>query len=363
MAVGAISGTSMDGVDVAMIETDGEGSVVRGPSHMRPYTDGERATIAAAQADGMAAPHHRHRTDALRAAEAVVTHAHREAIEALIMHHQLSPGVIGWHGQTVAHAPERRMTMQLGNPQAMADALNANVVFDLRQADIASGGEGAPLVPIYHRALAQAAGLQQPLLVINLGGVANITFIDGETLIAFDTGPASAMVDDAVAAVGQPYDEGGALAAQGQVDQGALKALLDHPYFKEPPPKSLDRDAFGAGPVQGLALEDKVATLTRFSAEAIGRAAALLPRPPSTVIAAGGGTHNRTLMGFIADAVQQPIRSADDVGFSSDFMEAEAFAYLAVRSLHGAPITFPGTTGVEVPLTGGRVFTPNPGAA
>ncbi|GAB5376223.1 MAG: anhydro-N-acetylmuramic acid kinase [Acuticoccus sp.] len=352
----------MDAVDVALIETDGEAAIVRGPSHARSYRPEERATIAAALTDAMAAPDAAHRTPAIAAAEAVVTAAHGDAIAAFLDKTGLAPDVIGWHGQTVAHAPHRRMTMQIGNPDALAARFAIPVVFDLRQADVIAGGQGAPLVPVYHRALTRNAGLAEPVLVINLGGVANVTFIDGDTLIAFDTGPASAMIDDAMARTGAAYDEGGRMAASGTVDEVALKALLAHPYFAAPPPKSLDRDAFSPIPVDALPLPDKVATLTRFSAEAIGAGARLLPRPPASVIAAGGGTHNATLMAEISRALGTPVAVADAAGFSSDFMEAEAFAYLAVRSLAGLAITFPGTTGVAAPLPGGRLVEATEGS-
>jgi anhydro-N-acetylmuramic acid kinase len=291
-----------------------------------------------------------------------VTAEHGDALARFVSLHG-APDVVGFHGQTVFHAPARSLTIQLGDGAAIADRLGVRVVFDLRAADVAAGGEGAPLVPAYHRALVRQAGLAEPVLVINLGGVANVTFVDGETLLAFDTGPASAMVDDAMAAVGRAYDAGGAVAAAGRVDATALARLLDHPYFSAPPPKSLDRNAFSPAPVAGLAFADRVATLTRFSAEAIGRAVDRLPRRPATVIAAGGGTHNATLMRWIAEAVGRPVTAADAAGFSSDHMEAEAFAYLAVRSLRGLPLTFPGTTGVAAPVCGGRLAVPRQEAA
>lgn len=358
-ALGIISGTSMDGIDVALVTTDGEGNVTRGPGRTTPYTEAARAAIVAAMPDAAKAPTATMRTDALKAAEAAVTEAHIAAAKAFIDDVGSVPEVIGWHGQTVAHAPERAMTMQLGAPEAMARALGVPVMADLRQADVAAGGEGAPLVPIYHRALVRAAQLDEPALVINLGGVANVTFIDGDTLIAFDTGPASALMDDLMrATTGEAFDVGGRRAAAGTVDDAALTALLSHPYFGESLPKSLDRDAFSADPVAHLALDDALATLAGFSAGALGKAAELLPEAPRTVIAAGGGTHNATLMAMIGAALGAPVMTASDVGFSSDFMEAEAFAYLAVRSLRGLPITYPMTTGVPAPLPGGRVVLP-----
>ncbi|MCF3932524.1 anhydro-N-acetylmuramic acid kinase [Acuticoccus sp. M5D2P5] len=357
-AIGVISGTSMDAVDVALLTTDGEGVITRGASLLHPYRAEQRAAIRSAMSDAMAAPTGRHRTPALRAAEAVVTEAHGDAIARFLAETGAEADIIGWHGQTVAHAPERRFTMQIGDAGALADRFGLPVVADFRSDDVAEGGEGAPLVPVYHRALVREAGLAEPALVINLGGVANVTFIDGDTLIAFDTGPASALIDDAMAEIGESLDEGGGVAASGRVDEAALAVLLDHPYFAEPAPKSLDRDAFSAVPVAHLPFADRIATLTRFSAEALGAAVRLLPRRPKTVIAAGGGTYNATMMRFIADAIGEEVGSADAAGFSSDFMEAEAFAYLAMRSLRGLPLTFPGTTGIAAPLTGGRLWMP-----
>lgn len=348
----------MDAVDVASLETDGDATIRRHSTHIRPYNEGERATIRACVADALAAPDAHHRTPSLLAAERVVSNAHCEAIEAFLRDHDAPIDLIGWHGQTVAHAPERGLTMQLGDADALSARLGLPVVADFRLADVAAGGQGAPLVPAYHRALVRQAALPEPVLVINLGGVANVTFIDGEVLIAFDTGPASAMIDDAMAEVGKPYDDGGAMAASGSVDRTALAALLAHPYLEAPPPKSLDRDAFDAAPVAGLALADRVATLTRFSAEAITRGVERLPRRPATVLVAGGGTHNGTLMRAIGDALNCQPRTVDALGLSADFMEAEAFAYLAVRSVRGLPLTFPGTTGVASPLCGGRLVGP-----
>lgn len=362
-AIGVISGTSMDGVDVALLETDGEDRVVRGPGLSTPYAAEDRAAVRAALRDAQAAPHGAHRTPALVAAEEAVTRAHGDAIARFLAETGAAADVIGWHGQTVAHAPERRFTMQIGDAEALGARFGLPVVFDFRSADVAAGGEGAPLVPAYHRALVRQAGLAEPVLVINLGGVANVTFIDGERLIAFDTGPASAMIDDAMGEVGEAYDAGGATAARGRVDEAAVAALMAHPYFARPAPKSLDRDAFSPAAVAHLAFEDRIATLTRFSAEALGAALRHLPARPATAIASGGGTHNATLMAMIEAALGLPVQPADAVGFSSDLMEAEAFAYLAVRSLKGLPLTFPGTTGVPAPLGGGRTVRPDAAAA
>lgn len=356
-ALGVISGTSMDAVDVALVATDGAAAIVRGPGLSVPYEDAQRAAIRAAMGDALAAPDAFHRTPLLVAAEAAVTRAHGDAIARFVAAHGL-PDAIGWHGQTVTHAPERGMTMQVGDASALARRFDVPVVTEFRLADVAAGGQGAPLVPAYHRALVRAAGIAEPALVLNLGGVANLTYVDGDTLIAFDTGPASAMIDDEMATVGAAWDEGGATAASGTASGRAVAAWMADPFFARPPPKSLDRDAFSRLPVAHLPFADRIATLTRFSAEAVAAGVRAVPRRPARIVSCGGGTHNATLLAFIAVATGLPVTTADAVGFSSDHMEAEAFAYLAVRSMKGLAITYPGTTGVAAPLAGGRTTRP-----
>ncbi|WP_332461116.1 anhydro-N-acetylmuramic acid kinase [Acuticoccus mangrovi] len=359
--IGVISGTSMDGVDVAHLMTDGEAHIERGPGISHPYSAAQREAIRAAMGDAMAAPDGASRTPLLDEAERAVTEAHCEAIARFIEQTGIAPDLIGWHGQTVAHAPERRFTMQIGDAALMASHFDVPVISDFRTADVLAGGQGAPLVPAYHRALARQAHLAEPVLVINLGGVANVTFIDHDALVAFDTGPASALIDDEMATTGAAFDAEGATAASGTVDEAVLMELMRHRYFAEPAPKSLDRDAFrafAAGLVGTLGFADRIATLTAFTAESLAAGVRLFARRPQTVIAAGGGTHNRTMMRMIEERLGVPVRTADETGFSSDFMEAEAFAYLAVRSHLGLTYTYPGTTGVAAPHTGGQLSLP-----
>lgn len=354
-AVGVISGTSMDGVDVAQLLTDGAGHIERGGGLTVPYAPQVRQALRAALPDAIAAPDAGHRTAAITQAERLVTESHGDAIARFLDASGVQPDLIGWHGQTLAHAPRRGFTMQVGDGEALAARFGRPVVCDFRSADVAAGGEGAPLVPVYHQALVRAAGLAQPALVVNLGGIANLTYVDGEQLRACDTGPASALVDDAMAETGRAYDAGGAVAASGRVDAQALARLMDAAYFARAGAKSLDRNEITGEAVAHLPFADRVATLTRFSAEALAAAVRTMPRTPAVLVACGGGTHNATLMRFIAEATGLVVVTADAAGLSSDFMEAEAFAYLAVRSLRALPLTFPGTTGVPAPLTGGRL--------
>jgi anhydro-N-acetylmuramic acid kinase len=357
-AIGLMSGTSLDGVDVAMIDTDGESVAAFGPSGYRPYTEPERALLRQALSDAVDLSDRNARPGALAEAERVVTAAHAEAVEAFLSDHKVTRetiDLVGFHGQTVLHRPKDRLTVQIGDGQGLAAQLGLPVVYDMRAADVAAGGQGAPLVPVYHRALSRSIGREGPSVVVNIGGVSNITYIDGDTLIACDTGPGNALLDDFVhAQTGQPFDAGGALAARGQVDDAWLARALQNPFFMLPPPKSIDRNHFATLHVEGKSPADGAATLTAFTAASIAAIAPLLPKPPLTYIVAGGGARNPTLLAMLrARVAPATVESADTLGWSADAMEAQAFAFLAVRSVRQLPLTFPGTTGVANPVTGG----------
>ena len=358
--LGLMSGTSMDGVDAAVLETDGETVAGYGPRRFRPYTEPERATLRAAVGAARGLIDRAARPDALVAAERMVTEAHAEAVERLIGEH---PGttvdLIGFHGQTVLHAPDRGLTIQLGNGPELARRTGVPVVFDFRAADMAAGGQGAPLVPVYHCALVKAAGLGDTTVVVNIGGVANITRIapDGD-LIAGDTGPGNALIDDFMRLrTGAAMDRDGALAARGTVNEAAVAELLADPWFERPMPKSLDRNAFSLDAVANLTVEDGAATLAAFTSRTIARGI-VKAGGADRLVASGGGASNPLLMEMLAAIVGMPVVSATTLGWSPDFIEAEAFAYLAARSLAGLPLTWPGTTGVPAPTTGGVVARP-----
>jgi anhydro-N-acetylmuramic acid kinase len=356
-ALGLMSGTSLDGIDVAVIETDGERVLGRGFPATYPYSDAFREKLREGLAEAASLQSRSARPGRLRLLERYLTELHGEAVATYLADHDIAPesiDVIGFHGQTVLHRPEAGLTVQLGDGALLADLCGRPVVYDLRSADVAAGGQGAPLASVYHRALAGEI-TQRPLVILNLGGVANVTWIgpDG-TLIAFDTGPASAMIDDwCQAKAGLPFDAEGQLAARGLADEDIVRGWLAAPYFALPAPKSLDRNAFDAAPIAGLSAEDGAATLTAFSAAAVAQALDHFPQRPELWIASGGGRRNATLLGMIAERVGAPVLPAEDFGFDGDGVEAEAWAYLAVRSRLGLPITFPGTTGVKTPLTGG----------
>jgi anhydro-N-acetylmuramic acid kinase len=363
-AIGLMSGTSLDGVDVALLTTDGKEISAFGPARTYPYAEGDRQVFRQAFRDALSIETRRDRPGVLPEAEALVTQRHAAAVEAFFREFGMSAAnvdLVGFHGQTVLHDPARALTVQLGNGQALADRLYVPVVWDFRAADIASGGQGAPLAPVFHRALAEKAKLAAPVVFLNIGGVANVTYVGSDgALIAFDTGPGNALLDDWMfSRTGQPFDKNGRLAAAGTSSHAHLAGLLDHPYFSQPPPKSLDRNAFALAALADLSDSDGAATLLQFSARTIAGAVKFLPEEPRAWYACGGGRHNVALMRAIADLLPGvPVKPLEALGFDGDATEAQAFAFLAVRTAEGMPISFPMTTGVRAPLPGGILSRP-----
>jgi anhydro-N-acetylmuramic acid kinase len=364
-----MSGTSVDGVDVALISTDGERVSAFGPTLTVPYTDDVRQVIRAAFAAEQPNP-------ATVRAEHAVTQGHVAAVRLWSTTHGVSlPSldVIGFHGQTITHRPEKRFTWQLGDGAALAQALGVPVVNDLRSADVMAGGQGAPLVPVFHAALVR--DLPRPVAVVNVGGVANVTWVGesgigadglgeggagwGDALLAFDTGPGNGPIDDWCARrAGQRFDRDGVLAAAGRVDRARLGRWVEHRYFARTPPKSLDRGDFTDRWVDGLSVADGAATLTQATARSIAMAARHFPQQARQWIVTGGGARNLTLCRALAAETRAPVVTAATLGWDGDALEAQAFAFLAVRSLRGLPLTFPTTTGVPGPLCGGRRHLP-----
>jgi anhydro-N-acetylmuramic acid kinase len=363
-AIGLMSGTSLDGVDVALIETDGKQVRAFGPSGYRPYSEGERSLLRQALAEAVHLPQRDARPGILREAEQVVTLAHAQAVAAFNAQHRLrceDIDIVGFHGQTVLHRPEKRLTVQIGDAAALARAIHIPVMHDFRAADVAAGGQGAPFVPVYHRALAQSLEREGPIVVVNIGGVSNITYIDGtDILIACDTGPGNALLDDFMfRELHQPFDCEGRLAAQGLVDEAWIGGALKLPFFSLPPPKSLDRNAFASLKLRDLPPADGAATLTAFTAAAIARVVPLLPKVPRSWIVAGGGARNLTMVRMLRERLAPAsVETADALGWSSDAIEAQAFGFLAARGLKGLPLSYPKTTGVPVPMTGGVIARP-----
>ncbi|MEX0278406.1 MAG: anhydro-N-acetylmuramic acid kinase [Ruegeria sp.] len=355
-SLGAMSGTSLDGVDAAVVETDGHSIFGFGQSSYRAYDDEERSALRAAL--GLW-----HGPDVDNAAD-LVTRAHAEALSEFE-----DVDLIGFHGQTLAHEPRGRGTLQVGDGVWLAQALGLPVVWDFRSDDVALGGEGAPLAPFFHFACAKWIGAEKPLCFLNLGGVGNLTYVDPAferpedpgALLAFDTGPANAPVDDLMQArLAQPMDRDGAVARGGTVETGALELFLAEPFFSKMPPKSLDRNDFAemVGLVKELNDSDAVATLTAMCAAGITQGMEHCPKPPSRVLVTGGGRKNPVLMEMLRVALDCPVEPVEAVGLDGDMLEAQAFAYLAVRVARGLPTTCPGTTGVSALVGGGIVSAP-----
>ncbi len=349
-AIGLMSGTSLDGIDAALIRTDGHSFVEVVASITIPYDDEMREKLRSClgckeDVDGR-----------IRMIELEMTRAHAAAVDWLLGKAGLHPNqihVIGFHGQTIYHDPAAGFTWQLGSGSMLAQWTGINVVNDFRSADVAAGGQGAPFLPLYHQAL--SASLDKPAAILNIGGVSNITYLGekGE-VIAFDTGPGNALLNDWVKKhLDREYDENGMLARQGKVDEAVLAKLMNHPYFSAPPPKSLDRDAWDKSLYKHLSPADGAATLTAFTVRSIAKALDHLPKPPKSWYVTGGGRHNPVIMDGLRAALKADVKSVDDLGWDGDALEAEGFAYLAVRSLLKLPLSLPTTTGVKQPVTGG----------
>ncbi len=351
--IGLMSGTSLDGVDAAWLETDGERIGSFGPTLTLPYDDRLRADLRRILDH---APNLDPDDRRLKSAAARLTEYHVKAVAALGREADL----IGFHGQTILHQPERRRTWQIGDAAELAWRTGLPVAYDFRSADVAAGGQGAPLAPIYHAALARDHA--KPLAVLNIGGVANVTWIGpGGDLMAFDTGPGNGPLDDWIARrAGTAFDRDGAIARSGNTDRAVLDRLLSHPYFTRPAPKSLDRldfaAALGSSGIEALSLPDGAATLVAFIAGAV--TAAPLPAQPVRWLVTGGGRHNPAIMTRLRARLGVPVEPVETLGWDGDALEAQCFGFLAARIHAGLPISFPGTTGVARPMTGGVICAP-----
>lgn len=364
-SVGLMTGTVLDGnIDVALLKTDGETIEAFGAYALVPYAPSIRTMLEEAQAAARVWNFEGPEPAIFAQAEAALTRAQSAAVKQVVEQAGMGMadiGVVGFHGQTVLHrGPQKGRigdTRQLGDGALMHAILGAKVVYDFRTADVRAGGQGAPLAAAYHAALLGTAGASGDSAILNLGGVGNVTWWDGKgDIVAFDTGPANAPINDFIKARGLgEMDRNGALAAKGKVDEARLATLLEHPYLAAPYPKSLDRFDFTAAMADGLGNEDGAALLTAFSAACVGKALDLLPRRPKTLFVSGGGRHNPTFMAMLKQRADVDAVSADKLGWRGDAVEAECFAFLAVRALRGMPISFPSTTGVPEPMTGGRI--------
>lgn len=397
-ALGMMSGTSMDGVDAALVMTDGEEIDLLGPSASHDYSVEEAGALRAAidwaarqslRTPVLRSPDRLRQVAEISAAEAVIAEGHvaaigkiRSALDAqaeatgvdwtmYLWETADAVRVIGFHGQTILHRPDRALTIQIGDPGALigAGGFPAAVVSDFRAADMAAGGQGAPLAPFFHHALALYLHEMQPVAFLNIGGVANVTWVNGEKLVpedpgalcAFDTGPGNALVNDwMLARTGSPVDRDGATAAAGRVHRDRPRSNWAGRYLRRPPPKSLDRNDFHGilEAIEGLSTEDGAATLTAFTADCVAASLRHMPSAPARWLVCGGGRKNATMMKMLRDRLGAPVDPVEAVGLDGDMLEAQAFAYLAVRVLRGLPTSAPATTGCRAPVCGGRISYP-----
>lgn len=367
-SIGLMTGTVLDGnIDVALIKTDGERIEEFGQYVLAPYKPGTVEMLHRTLQEALHWQFEGPEPALFAEAEQALTEEQTAAVATLVSDAGLSPkdiGAIGFHGQTVLHRPPvngvQGQTRQLGDGALMARLLGITVVNDFRSADMQAGGQGAPLSAVYHRALLGALECNGNSAVLNLGGVSNLTWWDGQDqLVAFDTGPANAPINDFIRQHGLGnMDRDGACARAGVVDETALANALTHPYLSAPYPKSLDRFDFTAQLADGMSVANGAALLTAFSAAAVGKALDLLPQRPQRLIVCGGGRRNPSLMAALSARTGARVELAEQVGWRGDAIEAECFGFLAMRVLRELPCSFPGTTGAAGPVRGGVIHTP-----
>lgn len=365
-ALGTMSGTSLDGVDVAILKTDGEHILQLGTWATTPYTPAERKTLQAATDIARKANTRLDDDPTVIKAGEIITQRHAEAITSLVTKSGLTPDdidIVGFHGQTLLHRPLEAWTWQIGDGQELAQLIGIDVVDDFRAADMQAGGQGAPLAPIYHNALLRshmaALDMELPVVVLNLGGVANVTWMGEEDvpILAFDTGPGIGLIDDWVRRHSdQLWDEDGNMALAGQADMDKMRQLIAPEWFAQTPPKSLDRNDFPLGPIADLSAQDGAATLTALTAYSVGLSREHMPQVPKKWLLAGGGRHNPAVVAALKEVLGVPVVPVDDIGWRGDPLEAELFAFLAVRSRLKLPFSLPTTTGVKTPVSGGHYW-------
>lgn len=365
-AIGLMSGTSMDGIDVALLRTDGDALVERGASAGYAYDPRFRDRLKQGLEDAKSITSREQRPGSLAELERELTQRHAEAVQKFMQDNNITPkdvDIIGFHGQTVLHRPDDALTVQIGDGALLARETGIDIVYDMRANDMEHGGQGAPLIPVYHAALARNATadgkMEAPVVFVNIGGISNLTYIGADDgLIAYDSGPGNTLIDQWVEAhAGIPFDQGGMIASEGSVLPELVERYLLNPFFLADRRRSLDRNDFAPPMAKDASLEDGARTLAYVTAAAIVKSAGHLPTMPGTYIVCGGGRLNPVIMGDLGSQAKTHganVLSAEAVGLNGDSMEAEAWAYLAVRARQGLPLTYPGTTGVRQPVTGGK---------
>jgi len=365
-AIGLMSGTSMDGIDAAIVTGDGTHISWLGPTKYQPYSRMQVTRIQMVVSQALKEGRKFADSTEYLSARRDYTLAHANAVIRMLAEYDLSPAgidLLGFHGQTILHRPDEGWTWQMGDGQLLANETGIAVVDDFRSADVAAGGQGAPFAPLYHQALIENDGVSQesyPVAILNIGGISNVTWMDGTgTILGFDTGPGNAQLNDWIKRFyGKPYDEDGRKAASGTVRADIVREVMQNPYFSAPYPKSLDRSDFDLGAVEGLDAADGAATLSAITAQSIISGLEQLPNFPRSIFVCGGGRHNTHIMNMLSDQANLTVKPVEALDWRGDYLEAECFAHLAIRSVKGLPLSLPSITGASEEVTGGVLYKP-----
>ena len=349
-----MTGTSMDGIDISFVKTNGVNLKRLNQNYFYEYDNKTKTFLSKLLENSV-----RNNLINKIKLDNLITFEHYKALKDL--HVTEKADIIGFHGQTIYHNPSKMLSVQLGDPKLLSKLLKKNVIFNFRSNDIKMGGQGAPLAPIYHKYIIESANLDLPSCILNIGGVANLTYWDGNSLIGFDTGPGNAFMDDLVRYTSNQYfDKDGYIASKGFPDTKIVKQFLSNSYFKLLPPKSLDRNTFVNMYKQvlklDLSIEDKMSTLNLLTTESIVLSIKQLPKKLKNIIVTGGGNKNFNLIRGLEEKLKVKFITENDININFDFIESELIAYLSARSIYSLPFTFPTTTGVSTPLSGGKVF-------
>ena len=349
-----MTGTSMDGIDISLVKTNGLDLQRLNKNFFYKYSFQTKNKLKSILKEDI-----KFNLKRKKYLDDFITNEHLLALKELDILGNCD--LIGFHGQTIYHNSNKKISIQIGNPKKLAQLLNKNVIFDFRSNDIDSGGQGAPLAPIYHKYIIEKSNLTLPTCILNIGGVSNITYWDGESLIGFDTGPGNALMDDYMSNVlNKDFDQNGKVASEGNPVKEEIKKILENPFFKNKPPKSLDREAFLSIYLEliqkNYSIKDIMATLAEFTIETIAIAIDILPKKIRNILITGGGCRNIHLISRLQERLKINFISETQLGINFDYIEAELIAYLSARSVYGLPFTFPTTTGVTEPLSGGQLF-------
>ncbi len=353
--IGLMSGTSLDGINASFVSTNGYQLQRYNINHMTKY---KKETYNLLQKTIKEKSFEKN----LDELNYLVTIDHLGCLKKILKLISLNVDMIGFHGQTIFHSPKQK-SIQLGNPQLLADMTSIDVAFNFRNNDIINGGQGAPIAPIYHKLIVEQLMFDLPSCVVNIGGISNISFIDKNTLIGFDTGTGNCLLDKYMQEkLDLPYDNKGLLGLEGISNQEFINFVLKDNFFKKKYPKSLDKLAFDKYYEilikKNYSHKDNMSTLSYITAESIIKGIETLPKLPKKVLIIGGGMHNRAIIKLLKQKYPEKIITGNEVNVNGEMIEAELMGFLAARSLYNLPITFPLTTGVKKGISGGKIYHP-----